>query len=169
MSNLVKVKFRIPPDTQRLLNSKWRPEDGRGIMQIVEDELALHNFPSVWRNEQGKWMPLSHDYQKWKEKNYPGKKKWELTGAAMSALGTPANLSVSGGHASSKHITLDHARRGIVVAEYEIRRPAAGGYFDRINALRLMWQLTDKSRAAILDKGYKYLGAMMKKAGWGKK
>lgn len=168
----VGIKFNLGPELTKFLTSVWSPQQSRDIMQIVENELAVNNFPNVWRTFQGVWAPLSPGYAAWKHKYYPGRKKWELTGASLDALSTPVNLDEAGGHVKHKHIYLGSPRSGVVVATYEIRAPAAGGYFrwhndPRNPNARVIWTLMDESRATILQNGYAYLGAMLKGAGWG--
>lgn len=160
------IRFNLDPALSEFFTSVWTPQNGRDMIQIVENELAVNNFPNVWRSFQGTWAPLSPRYDAWKKRNFPGRKKWELTGAALDSLGTPVNLDVTGGHVKHKHIYIGSPRSGVTTATYQFRSPAAGGYFERNNQSRPIWLLLDGSRDVIMKNGYAYLGSLLKAAGW---
>jgi len=158
--------MQVSPDMRSFLHEKWSPENSRELMQIVEDELSLHNFRDILRSFQGAWAPLSVEYARWKALHYPGAEKWVMTGSFLDSLTTPAKLTVSGGSYKNKYINLDTSRRGVISATYEFRAPSAGGYFEKNNRRRPIWFLLPKHREKIIERITKTLRLKMRKAGF---
>lgn len=136
----ITIELNIDPELQKFLKQGWTLDDSRECLQAVEDEMSRDNWRIVFRYMQSLWKPLSDGYRWWKQKNFPGRQIWELTGETMQSLNTPVKLSAAGGSARSKSIRLEYQSMK-ATAVYKIHYPAAGGYFAQLNSERPIWRI----------------------------
>lgn len=138
---IISVKLDLSPAAQKLLRQSWTPRDGYELITALDRESA-ENFKeqlATQRGPAGPWKPLSPAYTR--RKQYEGKPPqiWQYSGATARSLTTP--MTVKGAVGNSQHerrivVTENNASRVSYVTI--IRPPAAGGWFAKNNAVRMI-------------------------------
>lgn len=146
---MLTVSVHVSEQWRAAVARQWEPQVGVRMIQQIENVLSKKNWPKVMAVGQGEWKPLTPKYARWKaSRGYPVD-IWRLRDRTSKALTTTIKVGQQGGQVMSREILITGNAAGKVSGVVSVKAPAAGGYFEKNNAVRrIMYVLPEMAQKA---------------------